>query len=241
MESRKETKTRVTTKVVNSQKQAVVDERENEGNGNQMLLMLKDLKVSEETPLRLTQRQFFSSFRLESPQERKKKKGSKQLQELALCINCTQAWFSAIREVLGKGVKCKRHRARVGAKDDRITNQQVHYLQTSQRSQVFIQPLEVKRCRSFFNPHGVMFTCKAIWHATHIEIAFSLEPDSFINVLGRELIWSEQNDSLRVTSQLGICLILDRKCYRKPFIGTLILELDHTQDLMQLVKGTTVK
>ena len=50
MESRKETKTRVTTKVVNSQKQAVVDERENEGNGNQMLLMLKDLKVSEETP-----------------------------------------------------------------------------------------------------------------------------------------------------------------------------------------------
>ena len=50
MESRKETKARVITKVVNSQQQAVVDQRENEGNGNQMFLMLKDLKVSEETP-----------------------------------------------------------------------------------------------------------------------------------------------------------------------------------------------
>ena len=100
------------------------------------------------------------------------------------------------------------------------------------------RPIEVKRCRSLFKPHGVMFTCYGI---CAIHIAFSLDSDSFINALGRELIWSEQNDSLRVTSQLGICLILDRKCYRKPFTGTLILELDHTQDLMQLVKGTTVK
>ena len=60
------------------------------------------------------------------------------------------------------------------------------------------RPIEVKRCRSLFKPHGVMFTCYGIC-AIHIAVAFSSDQDSFISALGQEVNWSQRNDSLSVT------------------------------------------
>ena len=120
-----------------------------------MFPMLKDLKVSKETPFSFTQRQFFSSVRLASPQKKKKKRGS---QQLSRNIHLFSHWNSAVRKVLGKYVKCKRHRARVGKQKmtELPTGPLTPDEPTLTRVRVgLFRPIEVKRCRSLFKPHGV--------------------------------------------------------------------------------------
>ena len=45
-------------------------------------------------------------------------------------------------------------------------------------------PIEVQRGRSMAKRYGVLFTCMSI-RATHIEVAYSLNTDAFINALRR--------------------------------------------------------
>ena len=112
-------------------------------------------KYQKKNPLSFTQRQFFSSVRLESPQERKKKRGS---QQLSRNIHFFSHWNSAVRKVIGKYVKCKRHRARVGKQ--KMTEVPSGPLTpdepTLTRVRVgLFRPIEVNWCRSLFKPHGV--------------------------------------------------------------------------------------
>lgn len=94
---------------------------------------------------------------------------------------------SAERRILSKCVGCRRRQAPVleqkmaDPPEDRLTPDQPPF--TTVGVDCF-GPFHVRRARSFVKRYGVIFTCVSI-RAMHIEVAHSLETDSFLLALRR--------------------------------------------------------
>ncbi|KAL3981342.1 small subunit ribosomal protein S12 [Sarotherodon galilaeus] len=94
---------------------------------------------------------------------------------------------SAIRKVLSKCTVCRRLHGIVGQQQmgdlpqNRVTPDEPPFTRTGVD---YFGPFEVKRGRSTVKRYGVIFTCLAI-RAVHLEVAASLDTDSFINALRR--------------------------------------------------------
>ena len=93
---------------------------------------------------------------------------------------------AAIRRVLSKCVACRRSHGAPGQQQmadlpqDRVLPDEPPFTNTGVD---YFGPFEVKRGRSVVKKWGVIFTCLAI-SAVHIEVASSLDTDSFIDAFG---------------------------------------------------------
>lgn len=94
---------------------------------------------------------------------------------------------TAIRRILSKCVICRRLQAAPGSQqmadlpEDRVCPDEAPFTRVGVD---FFGPFEVKSRRSMVKRYGVMFTCLSV-RAVHIEVASSLDTDSFINALRR--------------------------------------------------------
>ena len=94
---------------------------------------------------------------------------------------------SAIRKVISKCVICRRQRSKVGQQKmaslptDRIIPDEPPF---SRVGVDYFGPFEVKLRRSHVKRYGVIFTCLTS-RAVHLEVANSLDTDSYINALRR--------------------------------------------------------
>lgn len=115
----------------------------------------------------------------------------------------TKYWIpganSAIRRILSKCIICRRSHGAAGQQQmadlprDRVLPDDPPFTNTGVD---YFGPFEVKRGRSVVKRYGVIFTCLAI-RAVHIEVASSLDTDSFINALRRFLARRGQVKALR--------------------------------------------
>lgn len=93
----------------------------------------------------------------------------------------------AIRRVLTKCVTCRTLQAVPGFQlmaelpADRVRPDEAPFNRVGVD---YYGPCEIKSCRSIVKKYGVIFTCLAI-RAVHIEVAPSLDTDSFVNALRR--------------------------------------------------------
>ena len=91
---------------------------------------------------------------------------------------------SAIRKIISKCVTCRRHMSKVeehSLPKDRIIPDEPPF---SRVGVDYFGPFEVKVKRSHVKRYGVIFTCLAS-RAVHLEVAASLDTDSYINALRR--------------------------------------------------------
>ncbi|XP_068697094.1 uncharacterized protein [Montipora foliosa] len=94
---------------------------------------------------------------------------------------------SAVRKVLSRCTRCRRHQGPLCEQKmadlpvDRLTTDQPPFTSVGVD---FFGPLQVRRGRSLLKRYGVIFTCLAI-RAVHIEVAHSLDTDSFLLALRR--------------------------------------------------------
>ncbi|KAL5022237.1 hypothetical protein ScPMuIL_001392 [Solemya velum] len=94
---------------------------------------------------------------------------------------------AAVRRVIGNCFQCKRQKAKRGEQYmaelpvERLTPERPPFTHVGVD---YFGPLQVKRARSCVKRYGCLFTCLAT-RALHIEIAHSLETDSFIAALHR--------------------------------------------------------
>lgn len=106
---------------------------------------------------------------------------------------------TAIRKVLSKCVTCRRLNSLPGCQQmsdlplDRVTPNEPPFTRVGVD---YFGPFEVKSRKSVVKRYGVIFTCLAIW-AIHIEVAPSLDTDSFINALRRFIARRGQVKELR--------------------------------------------
>lgn len=106
---------------------------------------------------------------------------------------------TAIRKVLSKCVICRRLNAQPGFQQmadlpsERVTPDEPPFTHVGVD---YFGPFEVRSRRSVVKRYGVIFTCLAI-RAIHIEVAPSLDTDSFINALRRFVARRGQVQELR--------------------------------------------
>ncbi|XP_068671120.1 uncharacterized protein [Montipora foliosa] len=111
--------------------------------------------------------------------------------EHVLSLICERFWItqgsSAVKSVLAKCVICRRSQASLcqqkmaDLQEDRVQPDRPPFTTVGLD---FFGPFQVRRGRSLVKRYGVIFTCLAI-HAVHIEVAFSLDTDSFLLALQR--------------------------------------------------------
>lgn len=107
------------------------------------------------------------------------------------------------RKVLAKCVVCRRLHGVNGQQPlaDQPQNRLLpDYLPFSRTGVNLFGPFEIKRGRVTVNRYGVIFTCLAI-RADHLEVAASLETDSFINALRRFI--AQRGQALELRSDNG--------------------------------------
>ncbi|KAJ8414191.1 hypothetical protein AAFF_G00050610 [Aldrovandia affinis] len=112
-------------------------------------------------------------------------------------------WISganaAIRRVISKCIACRCSYGAAGQQQmadlphDRVLPDELPFTNTGVD---YLGPFEVKHGRSIVKRYGVIFTCLAI-RAVHIEVASSLDTDSFINALRRFIVRRGQVKILR--------------------------------------------
>ena len=94
---------------------------------------------------------------------------------------------SAVKSVLAKCVICRRSQASLCQQkmadlpEDRVQPDRPPFTSVGLD---FFGPFQVRRGRSLVKRYGAIFTCLAI-RAVHIEVAFSLDTDSFLLALRR--------------------------------------------------------
>ncbi|KAL2077938.1 hypothetical protein ACEWY4_025623 [Coilia grayii] len=104
-----------------------------------------------------------------------------------------------IRSIMARCVVCRRHHGAVGQQQmadlpgSRVTPERPPFTCVGVD---YFGPFEVKRGRSLVKRYGVLFTCLTI-RAVHIEVATSLDTDSFINALRRFVARRGQVQELR--------------------------------------------
>ncbi|XP_049433246.1 uncharacterized protein LOC125889377 [Epinephelus fuscoguttatus] len=105
----------------------------------------------------------------------------------------------AIRRILSKCVVCRRLHGATGQQQmadlpvDRVSPDEPPF---SYVGVDYFGPFDIKRGRSLVKRYGVIFTCLVI-RAVHIEVASSLDTDSFINALRRFIARRGQVKELR--------------------------------------------
>lgn len=104
-----------------------------------------------------------------------------------------------IRKILARCVVCRRLHGAVGQQQmadlpiDRVSADEPPF---SYVGVDYFGPFDIKRGRSLVKRYGVIFTCLAV-RAVHIEVASSLDTDSFINALRRFIARRGQIKELR--------------------------------------------
>ncbi|XP_070549171.1 uncharacterized protein [Ptychodera flava] len=94
---------------------------------------------------------------------------------------------TAVRQIISRCTICRRYRAQVGEQmmadlpKDRLTPNEPPFSRTGVD---YFGPIEVKRGRTTVKRYGVVFTCLNM-RAIHLEVAYSLDTNSFINALRR--------------------------------------------------------
>ncbi|XP_070549375.1 uncharacterized protein [Ptychodera flava] len=94
---------------------------------------------------------------------------------------------TAVRQIISRCTICRRYRAQVGEQmmadlpKDRLISNEPPFTRTGVD---FFGPIEVKRGRTTVKRYGVVFTCLNM-RAIHLEVAYSLDTNSFINALRR--------------------------------------------------------
>ena len=105
----------------------------------------------------------------------------------------------SLRCVLNGCFHCKKVQASIG--QQKMANLPEDRVSPSEPPFTYVEvdcfgPLFVRRGRSTVKRYGVLFTCLAI-HAIHIEVAYSLNTDSFINALRRFISRRGQPQGIR--------------------------------------------
>ncbi|XP_060566919.1 uncharacterized protein LOC132725749 [Ruditapes philippinarum] len=106
---------------------------------------------------------------------------------------------SAVRKVISKCVVCRRQNASVGEQKmsnlprDRVTPDELPFTRVGVD---YFGPFEVKQGRSLVKRYGVLFTCLTS-RAIHLEVAASLDTDSYINALRRFIARRGQVTTIR--------------------------------------------
>ncbi|KAL7830355.1 hypothetical protein SRHO_G00314820 [Serrasalmus rhombeus] len=94
---------------------------------------------------------------------------------------------TTVKQVLARCIPCKRHRAPISTQymadlpADRVTPNQPPFTSVGVD---YFGPINVRRGRSEVKRYGCLFTCLTT-RAIHLEVAHSLDTDSFINALQR--------------------------------------------------------
>ncbi|XP_065939453.1 uncharacterized protein [Magallana gigas] len=127
---------------------------------------------------------------------------------------------SAIRKLISRCVICRRFKSKVeeskmaNLPKDRIVPDEPPF---SRVGVDYFGPFEVKQKRSRVKRYGVIFTCFAS-RAVHLEVAASLDTDSYINALRRFI--ARRGQVKKIRSDNGTLLVLNVNLINPYWNGT---------------------